>query len=983
MIRTGLPSQGVDLEAQPEDSGGSVRTTSKRTFAREGATSGPTGGTKSDGEAEGEDQAGPPALSQTQNQEEGSSDSIENDRPGDTARQQSAKMPRMVGDFDDSANSLWSLHAKEAKSHDEARIQSLKDNMDGVLIFAGLFSAALTAFIIDRIQGLRVDPAQQMVYYQQQNVALLAQISQQISSIVPHVSIPSTLPPPYPEFSPSSSDIRVNAYWFMSLAFSLSAALLATLVQQWVRDYMHVFQRYSHPLKSVRLRQYLYEGAEGWYMPVVAESVPGLVHMSLFLFFLGLGDLLLTLNTTIGITTIIPIAVCSLLYTFSMFASVLYPQSPFRNSFSSLIWYLVQKVYSRRYLDRAFGSAHKPVSLNMFEGQMQLAMEENDGRQWRDVRAIQWLIQTLTEDIEVESSVLAIPGSFSTEWGIEVWRKASDVKQYGEANPGSNTPVVEFQTDADISVSTLLPHGSPHPQHTSYLHNLFYRFGCTIGIRTLDNASHDVTAIRSTLRLPTGGQASDHPHTSADLAVHELCRRVQHLFDTCKNRSLFANDDLWRRRARACTETAASFVCCTDIKLELFGDIGRLLSDLGKVEKIQELSAAGSDGSFVTRWTCLSLVAIRGMVNADLIREHAGEAIATLSRFQFQTEGDGDPTNEGDDNENALKNARKIDGYFETTNWFCVFGLDMALRSLKDDRTEEQVRKALARDYEADISRLERLGSEAVHMTAIDSAISLVDRTIRGVTRNLIIHLPGISFDGFKGTEPIPPSQLFTSAVTEGRSVAPQLIFLPQRLQHLCSYAPKLRDIIEGRSKMQKMSESLSTIQDDAHRRGSIIHERKLMERQLWRLQDLCHGGGFGFSVELFFLALARLFSTMSSPRSSPNSNSALYIGTFKVITSDWRQHKHSIGTQRVILDLVCDIASYGRGIFSDHDYPSYITEELLVLLGNMVEGQSGSHINDAMEQLNDPSTWIDEDSGFAREAIKVISRLRTPASSP
>ena len=104
-----------------------------------------------------------------------------------------------------------------------------------------------------------------MVFYQQQNVALLAQISKQISSIAPQVTIPSTPLSSY-DFSPNASDVRVNAFWFMSLVFSLSAALLATLVQQWVRDYMHVFQRYSNPLKSARLRQYLYEGVEGWYM---------------------------------------------------------------------------------------------------------------------------------------------------------------------------------------------------------------------------------------------------------------------------------------------------------------------------------------------------------------------------------------------------------------------------------------------------------------------------------------------------------------------------------------------------------------------------------------------------------------------------------------------------------------------------------------------------------------------------------------------
>src|SRR6266571_258082 len=153
-------------------------------------------------------------------------------------------------------------------------------------IQAGLFSAALTSFIIDKIHDLQVDPAQQMVYYQQQNVALLAQISKQVSSIALQVSIPSTPLPPY-VFSLNPSDVRVNVFWFMSLVFSISAALLATLVQQWVRDYMHVFQRYSHPLKSTRLRQYLYEGVEGWYMPVVAESVPGLVHVSLFLFFVA------------------------------------------------------------------------------------------------------------------------------------------------------------------------------------------------------------------------------------------------------------------------------------------------------------------------------------------------------------------------------------------------------------------------------------------------------------------------------------------------------------------------------------------------------------------------------------------------------------------------------------------------------------------------------------------------------------------------
>jgi hypothetical protein len=50
----------------------------------------------------------------------------------------------MIGDFHGSTNALWSLYGKEAKSHDEARIQPLKEDMDGVLIFVCLYLFLLT-----------------------------------------------------------------------------------------------------------------------------------------------------------------------------------------------------------------------------------------------------------------------------------------------------------------------------------------------------------------------------------------------------------------------------------------------------------------------------------------------------------------------------------------------------------------------------------------------------------------------------------------------------------------------------------------------------------------------------------------------------------------------------------------------------------------------------------------------------------------------
>ena len=38
-------------------------------------------------------------------------------------------------DFDDGANALWDLYGKGAKTHDEARFESVAKDMDGVLVF--------------------------------------------------------------------------------------------------------------------------------------------------------------------------------------------------------------------------------------------------------------------------------------------------------------------------------------------------------------------------------------------------------------------------------------------------------------------------------------------------------------------------------------------------------------------------------------------------------------------------------------------------------------------------------------------------------------------------------------------------------------------------------------------------------------------------------------------------------------------------------
>ncbi|KAF8149248.1 hypothetical protein K438DRAFT_1625161, partial [Mycena galopus ATCC 62051] len=94
---------------------------------------------------------------------------------------------------------------------------------------AGLFSAILTAFLVESYTTLSPDSGGTTVF-------VLTQISLQLSGIVNGTSFVIPAPPP---FVPPVTSLVCNALWFVSLGFSLSCALIATLVQQWAREFLH------------------------------------------------------------------------------------------------------------------------------------------------------------------------------------------------------------------------------------------------------------------------------------------------------------------------------------------------------------------------------------------------------------------------------------------------------------------------------------------------------------------------------------------------------------------------------------------------------------------------------------------------------------------------------------------------------------------------------------------------------------------------
>ncbi|KAJ7656041.1 hypothetical protein DFH06DRAFT_929862, partial [Mycena polygramma] len=187
---------------------------------------------------------------------------------------------------------LWAVYVSEAEKYDRGLVESWRGDMEGMLIFtmqAGLFSASLTAFLIESYKTLVPNSGDTTAF-------LLAQISQQLAASSNGTSFVVTSPTP---FAVPTSSLICNVLWFLSLGLSLTCALVATLLEQWARDFLHRADMRSAPVIRARVFSFLYYGLKRFQMHTVVEIIPLMLHASLFLFFVGLVAFLVPVNTAI------------------------------------------------------------------------------------------------------------------------------------------------------------------------------------------------------------------------------------------------------------------------------------------------------------------------------------------------------------------------------------------------------------------------------------------------------------------------------------------------------------------------------------------------------------------------------------------------------------------------------------------------------------------------------------------------------------
>jgi hypothetical protein len=124
--------------------------------------------------------------------------------------------------------------------------------------------------------------------------------------------------PVYPAIDSSPSRvIRLNVCWIAGLAFSLTAALIATLGRQSIRDLRHrlVLRQCGLSLRSARIRSTLIERVE-WYTSDAMDVMYRSFQVALVIFFLGHVDAFVA---PVSLIVLAPVVVGGLHYVLSVF----------------------------------------------------------------------------------------------------------------------------------------------------------------------------------------------------------------------------------------------------------------------------------------------------------------------------------------------------------------------------------------------------------------------------------------------------------------------------------------------------------------------------------------------------------------------------------------------------------------------------------------------------------------------------------------
>ncbi|KAI0693355.1 hypothetical protein BC835DRAFT_1229318, partial [Cytidiella melzeri] len=223
----------------------------------------------------------------------------------------------------------WAAMAEDIRRYDEDKIKDCRDDIDTLMTFAGLFSAAITAFLVESYQILLPNPAnetlQVLQYIAQQNLLMQNHLIQTQGLPLNLVSPPS---PSSPNPGSINALILVNVLWSASLISSLVAASFGMLVKQWLREYLAVNN--PSPQARLRVRRSREPSLSAWRVFEIAGALPFLLQLALALFFAGVCIFTTSVHSTVGRTSTVLVLSWAFCFLTVTVLPAFFPQCPYK-----------------------------------------------------------------------------------------------------------------------------------------------------------------------------------------------------------------------------------------------------------------------------------------------------------------------------------------------------------------------------------------------------------------------------------------------------------------------------------------------------------------------------------------------------------------------------------------------------------------------------------------------------------------------------
>ncbi|KAG8898292.1 hypothetical protein FRC00_003028 [Tulasnella sp. 408] len=241
------------------------------------------------------------------------------------------EIPDPPEEFGQDGGKFYRCYDALANELDDDMVTGLKEQLDGMLIFAGLFAGVNTAFLALTIPLLSPDPADDTNALLSRNNAILIQfLAGRNDSVPPSPPLPST------SFSPSPDIFIINALFALSLAIAIISSFLAVLGRQWLVYYRKRSGGGPDHQRWEELKRFL--GAERWRLQTILDDVlPSLLQIGLIIFCVSLILYLQHLNHTISLIVAIPMYVGLAFFIGSALCTVWDKFCPFHSPLSHML----------------------------------------------------------------------------------------------------------------------------------------------------------------------------------------------------------------------------------------------------------------------------------------------------------------------------------------------------------------------------------------------------------------------------------------------------------------------------------------------------------------------------------------------------------------------------------------------------------------------------------------------------------------------